>query len=105
MELEKAKEIILKHIDEILTVKTTKWVYDETKEEYIEVDAGRSKEEIDFLTRYQYIEDKDYYKLRDLLEDLIWENVIYYMEHVGFLNGNMFLVYHWKENMVYLLVF
>jgi len=71
MELEKAKEIILKHIDEILTVKTTKWVYDETKEEYIEVDAGRSKEEIDFLTRYQYIEDKDYYKLRDLLEDLI----------------------------------
>lgn len=71
MNVEKAKKIILDHLDEILTVKTTKWVLNKAKDGYIEVDAGHSKKELDSLHRYQQIEMKDYYKLRDLLDDLI----------------------------------
>ena len=71
MDLEEAKKVIIDHLKEILTVKTTKWVYDEEKEEYIEVDAGYTKKELEFMQSYKYREDKDYYKLMELLEDLI----------------------------------
>lgn len=70
-ELEKAKEVILKHIDELLTVKTTKWVLNEAEDGYIEVDAGYTKEELQIKSRLQYRSLKHYYKLRDLLEEWI----------------------------------
>jgi len=70
-ELEKAKEVILKEIDSTLTIKTTKWVENEAGDGYIEVDAGRTKKEMEFLQSYQRKEMRDWYKLRDLLEDLI----------------------------------
>ncbi len=50
-ELEKAKQLILKHLEEIITVKNTKWVYDEEAEEYKEVDAGYSEKSIESIKR------------------------------------------------------
>ena len=71
MKLEEAKEVILKHLNESLNVKTTKWVWDEDKQEYIEVDAGYSKEEIKVLQDIRCRDFGEYYELKELLEDLI----------------------------------
>ena len=71
MELEEAKKIILDHLDELCTVKITKWVLDESGKEYIEVDAGYSKKELELM---QYLRNRDmkkYIKLRGLIDDLI----------------------------------
>jgi len=70
-ELENAKKIILAHLDKVCTVKNTKWVLDETGEQYIEVDAGYSEKEMEITRMYHYRDMKGYYKLRDLLEDLL----------------------------------
>jgi len=70
-ELEKAKQVIMKRLDEILTVKTTKWVENETGSGYIQVDAGYSEEEIKDMQFYRNRDMKEYVKLRDLLYDLI----------------------------------
>jgi len=69
-ELEEAKKVILKHLDEICTVKSTKWTWDEDGEP-IEVDAGYSEEEMKIMRRYHYMDMKDYFKLRDKIDDLI----------------------------------
>ena len=70
-ELEKAKKVILDHLVEICTVKSTKWVYDEEKEEYIEVDAGYTEKEMKTMQFYSNRDNWQYIKLIDLIEDLI----------------------------------
>ena len=70
-ELEKAKKVILDHLDEILTVKTTKWVENEAGDGYIEVDAGYSEEEMKIMQFYSNRDNREYIKLRDKIEDLI----------------------------------
>jgi len=71
MDLEKAKAVIMKHLEEIITVKNTKWVYNEEKEEYEEVDAGYDKESMRIIRGCHYRDHKKYFKLYDLIEDLI----------------------------------
>lgn len=69
--LEEAKKVILAHLDELCTVKSTKWIYDEEKREYKEVDAGYSEEEMEIMRRYHYRDMKEFFKLRDKIDDLI----------------------------------
>lgn len=69
MELEEAKKIILAHLDELCTVKSTKWV--EKDGEYVEVDAGYSEKEMEIIRQYHYRDYKQYFKLRELLEEWI----------------------------------
>ncbi len=71
MELEEAKKIILDHLDKLCTVKNTKWVLNEAGDGYIEVDAGFSEKEMKITREYHYRDMKKYFKLRDLLDDLI----------------------------------
>ena len=71
MNLEEAKKVILDHIDKIITVKNTKLVYDEEKEEYKNVDAGYSEDEIQFMQSLRDRDMKHYCKLKDLLEEWI----------------------------------
>lgn len=69
MEIEEAKKAIIKHLDDVLTVKSTKWV--EKDGEYIEVDAGYTEEELKFMQSYHDRDMKPYYKLKELLIELI----------------------------------
>ncbi|KKN04728.1 hypothetical protein LCGC14_1094370 [marine sediment metagenome] len=75
MELEEAKKVILDHLDDICTVKNTKWVYIihsvSKVGEYREVDAGYTEKEMDIMRRCRYIDMKEYFKLRELIDDLI----------------------------------
>ena len=71
MKLEEAKKVILDHIDKIITVKNTKWVYDEEKKIYKNVDAGYTEKELQFIQSLRYRDAKHYYKLKDLLEEWI----------------------------------
>ncbi len=71
MELEEAKKVILEHINKLITVKNTKWVYDAQIKEYVEVNAGFSEGEIKIMEDSRYRDMKSYFKLRDLLEELI----------------------------------
>ena len=52
MNLEEAKKVILDHIKEICTVKTTKWVENEAGDGYIEVDAGFTEKEMADMQHY-----------------------------------------------------
>ena len=70
-ELKEAKDVIIKHLDEICNVKNTKWVYNDDKEEYEEVDAGYDEKSMRTIRNCHYRDHKKYFKLRDLLEDLI----------------------------------
>ena len=70
-ELKEAKKVIMKHLDEILTVKTTKWVENEAGDGYIQVDAGYSEKELKDMQFYSNRDMHEYIKLRDLLYDLI----------------------------------
>ncbi len=69
--LEEAKKVILAHLDEICTVKKTRWVLNEAEDGYIEVDAGFSDEEMKIMRQYHYRDMKKYFKLRDKIDDLI----------------------------------
>ena len=71
MSLEEAKKIILAYLDKMLSVKNTRIVYDEDKKEYIEVDAGYTEKEMRVRRTYHYQDYKKYFKLRDLLDDLL----------------------------------
>ena len=71
VELEEAKKVILAHLDEICTVKSTKWVLNEAEDGYVEVDAGYTEEEMKIMRKYHYRDMKKYYKLRDKIDDLI----------------------------------
>lgn len=70
-ELEKAKKVIMDHLDELCTVKSTRWVYNEEKKEYEAIDAGYSKEEMEIMRKHLYRDYKQYFKLRELLEEWI----------------------------------
>ena len=70
-ELEEAKKIILAHLDDLCTVKTTKWVENEAGDGYVEVDAGYSEKELEIMRTYHYRDMKEYFKLRDKIDDLI----------------------------------
>ncbi len=69
--LEEAKKVILDYLDKMLTVKNTRWVYDEVEKEYIEVDAGYTEKEMEITRRYHYQDYKQYFKLRDKIDDLL----------------------------------
>ncbi len=71
MELEEAKKIILDHLDKLCTVKNTKWVLNDDGDEYIEVDAGFSEKELKIMRQYHYRDMKEYFKLRDKIDDLL----------------------------------
>ena len=71
MDIEEAKKIILEHLSEICTVKSTKWVENEDGDGYVEVDAGFSEKELADMRAYHYRDMKEYYKLMDLISDLI----------------------------------
>jgi len=71
MKLEEAKDVIMKHLDEILTVKNTKWEYNDDKEEYEEVDAGYDEESMRIIRGCHYRDHKKLFKLRDLLDEWI----------------------------------
>lgn len=74
-DLEEAKKIIIDHLNEVCTVKNTKWEYviDPRTNigEYKEVDAGYTEKEMQIMRQYRYRDMKQYFKLRDLLDDLL----------------------------------
>lgn len=70
-ELEKAKKVIIDHLDKICNTKNTKWVENEAGDGYIEVDAGYSEEEMRTIRSCHYRDHKKYFKLRELIDDLI----------------------------------
>lgn len=70
-ELKRAKKIIIDHLNNALTVKKTKWVFNETKKVYEEVDAGFTEEELKTMQYYHSENMQDHCKLKELLEDLI----------------------------------
>ncbi len=69
--LEKAKKVILAHLDKLCAVKSTKWVENEAGDEYIEINAGFSEAEMKIIQECHYRDMKKYFKLKDLLDDLL----------------------------------